>query len=209
MTDQFDGPSGTIRFGYGSNYTEIEGDGTIALAGDATTWDDLRVALETGKLTGANNPAFEQVSDNGAGSAGVYAYNFDDGDEIWFSVQLPHTWKEGSTIYPHLHWCAEGNASGDNIGIGLEYVWKNINETFGNTTIITRDVAGDTALKHLIHNFAVAGIDGTGQTISSVLLCRFFRQAAGADNYAGGIFATEIDFHFEIDTMGSRAILSK
>lgn len=192
-----------------TNYLAIEADGTLEFNGNATVWDDLRVTLEAVKVTGANQPAWEKVKDDGAGSAGVYAWNFDDGDECWFSVQLPHSWKLESTIYPHLHWCAEGDASAANVGIGLEYTWCDTGETFGNTTLLPRDVAGDTAFKSILSNFSDSGIAGTGHTLSSVLLCRFYRYAAASDNYAGGIFALELDFHYEMDTVGSRQVAAK
>lgn len=202
----------SLRVGGESSYAEFEDDGTLEFMGDATVWDDLRVSLERGKVAGANTPTWAKFQDNGAGSAGVYAYQFADGDEIWFSVQMPHGWKVASTIYPHLHWSPSSDVDpADNVGIGLEYCWVDIYEDFGNTTIITRDVSTgvNNNNAHLIHNFSTTGISGTGHTLSSVLHCRFFRQAAGADNYAAAIWGHEIDFHYEIDTVGSRQALSK
>jgi hypothetical protein len=97
------------------------------------------------------------------------------------------------------------------VGLGLEYTWANINGTFGNTTIETRDVPTgvDAANDHLVHNVPENGIDGTGYTISSILVCRLFRQAALADNYADPIWIYEFDIHYEIDTIGSRGITTK
>ncbi|KKK68933.1 hypothetical protein LCGC14_2939070, partial [marine sediment metagenome] len=58
-------------------------------------------------------------------------------------------------------------------------------------------------------NVTAAGIDGTGHTISSILLCRIKRVAAGSDNYAGGIAILDFDVHYEIDTVGSRQEIIK
>ena len=55
----------------------------------------------------------------------------------------------------------------------------------------------------------VAGIDGTGHTISSILICRIKRVAAQTDNYASGIAILDFDIHYEIDTIGSRQELVK
>jgi hypothetical protein len=200
---------GPAKFGDvpAGNYSEFENDGTLVFIGDAAVWDDLRVPLVTGRVAGANVPSFEVLTGN------TQAWNFDDGDEIFFTVQMPHSWKIGSTIYPHLHWCPESSVDpSDNVGIGFEYEWVGIGDTFSGTITITRDVPTGvgSALKHLVHNFDEAGIDGSSITgVSSMLNCRFFRQAAGSDNYAGGIFALEVDFHYEIDTIGSRGIISK
>lgn len=195
----------------GGNYTEIENDGTLRFVGDATVWEDLRVPLERGRPAGGNQPTWAQFKTNGAGSNGVYTWQFDDGDEIWFTVQLPHSWREGSVIYPHLHWSPSSDVDpSDNVGIGLEYTWADMDETFGNTTIITRDVPTgvNNQDEHLFHNFDEAGIDGTGHTISSILVCRFFRQAAASDNYADPIWGLEVDFHYEVARAGSREILT-
>ena len=62
---------------------------------------------------------------------------------------------------------------------------------------------------HQLGNIPAAGIDGSGHTISSVLLCRIKRVAADTDNYAGGVAILDFDVHYEIDTVGSREILTK
>lgn len=196
----------------GSDYTAIEADGTIEFNGDATVWDDLRVPLQRGRVAGGNNPDFIQFATDGAASNGVYVYSFDDGEEIFFSVQMPHGWKVGSTIYPHLHWSPSSDVDpADNVGIYLEYVWADIGEDFGNTTIIGQDVSTgvNNDKNHLIHNFDDAGISGAGHTLSSILHCRFYRAAAVGDNYADPIWAHEVDFHYEIDTVGSRQVTTK
>ena len=178
-----------------------------------TAWEDLRVPLERAKVAGANVPTYSKYKDDGAGSGGVYVYSFDDGDEIFFSVQIPHGWKEGSTIYPHIHWTPSGDASpSDNVGIGLEYAWADIDEDFpANTSDEQRDIPTgvNNADKHLFHDIPAAGIDGAGHTISSILSCRLYRQAALADNYAGSIWIFEFDVHYEKDTAGSQTAISK
>lgn len=65
----------TIGNSASSDYLKIEADGTPALTGAATGWDDLRVE-PTIKATGTNDPAFTQWFTNGAGSRGVYLYEF-------------------------------------------------------------------------------------------------------------------------------------
>ena len=60
-----------------------------------------------------------------------------------------------------------------------------------------------------IADVTTAGIDGTGHTISSVLLCRIKRVSATSDNYSGGVAIMDFDVHYEIDTMGSRQELVK
>lgn len=193
----------------GGDYSEFEADGTLQFVGDAIVWDDLRVPLSTARTAGANVPTFETFRGS------TRAFNFDDGDEIFLIVQMPHSWRVGSVIYPHLHWCPESDSDpSDNIGIGLEYTWADIDADFpAITTTITRDVPTgvDNAFNQQIHNFDVDGITPPASItgISSVLICRIFRQAAVADNYADGAFFIEFDIHYELNTVGSREILTK
>jgi len=193
----------------GGNYLEVESDGTLEFNGNATVWDDVRVPLEKGKLAGGSNPTFEKFKDNGSGSNGVYAYNFSDGNELFFSLQMPHSWKLGSTVYPHFHIASKTDGSGKKIKLGFEYTWQSIHGTFGNTTVETRDVDLDTAYKHLIFNVPSAGVSGTGMGLSSMLFCRVYREAADSDNFAGDVYFLEWDMHYEQDTVGSRQVTTK
>lgn len=178
-------------------------------------YDDLRVSALATKVGGSKDPGFAVVKDNGSASQGVFTYWFDDAteEELYFEVQMPHAWLEGDTIHPHLHWIPASNGSvGDSVGWGLEYTWADVNEVFGNTTILYTDNRTDTdtaplAFKHYISAFPA--IDGTGHTLSSVLICRVFRDATASgsgitDNYLPDAGLISIDFHFKSDQPGSR-----
>lgn len=65
-------------------------------------------------------------------------------------------------------------------------------------------------LKHYLTDLGT--LTGTGKTMSSMLLCRLFRDATGAlktDDYGNTTFGLEIDFHIEIDSFGSIAEYTK
>ena len=87
---------------------------------------------------GVNDPNLVQVKDNGSGSTGVYTYQFDNNteEELFFAAQIPHAWKEGSNIYPHVHWYPTNTDTG-NVIWGLEYTWANVNGTFGRGNVGT------------------------------------------------------------------------
>lgn len=173
-------------------------------------WDDLRVAVASAARLGLTDPDWVKVLDNGATSVGVYALGFADNrdEEVFFTVQIPHTYKQGTDIYPHVHWLPMSTGTGV-VEWQLEYTWTNINGTFGNTTEISCTDSGDgTAYKHQIASFS--SISGTGKNISSMLLCRLHRDGGnGSDTYVGDAVLLEIDFHYQINTMGSRQELSK
>jgi len=156
----------------------------------------------------SNNPVLTKLFDDGSGSQGVYAFVFSDGDEALITIQMPHSWKEGTTIQPHIHFMTTSDVSpADNFGIEFEYSWVDIGEDFpANSTLETNDISTgiNSDIMHQAAHITATGIDGTGHTISSVLLCRIKRVAATGDNYGDGVAILDFDIHFEMDTIGSR-----
>jgi len=54
--------------------------------------------------------------------------------------------------------------------------------------------------EHIIH--PLGSIPGAEKTLSSMLVCRLYRSAS--DSYGGDTGLLEIDFHYQIDSDGSR-----
>lgn len=178
-----------------------------------TVWDDLRVPVTSTKLGGSKDPGFAKVIDNGSGSQGLFTYLFDAGseEEIYFACQLPHNWKKETDIKPHVHWIPVANGTaGQKVCWGLEYSVKAINGVFGNSTIIYGDtvnpsVSALVAKTHYLTSLTAISMTGI-TTVSSMLLCRLFRDATGVggtDSYTDDAALLEIDFHYEIDSLGS------
>lgn len=166
-----------------------------------TQWDDMRVPVSA-LAPGAT--AADPIIYGPAGS--VRIRGFDGGvtlESMDFCAQLPHGYKEGTDIQPHVHWCPTTNAAG-NVIWNLDYYWLDIGSTIPVlTTINTGAVAaGGTAWKHLKSDLPV--ISGTGKLISSMLMCRIFRDPVGSDTYPDDAGLLEIDFHYQIDSTGSR-----
>lgn len=199
----------------------VETDGTVRMDNSATVWDDLRVPLSE-PATGTLIPDWAKFP-YGSAISGPYLNWFKASgiDEMYFVVQLPHDWKEGSAIFPHIHWVpSENGASGKLPKWGLQYAWLNIGETFTSfttiygTTTVPADVSLTASRQYLTPLFAGttnAGISGTGKTISSMLVCRIFRDGDDAteDTYGGRAGALEVDFHYERNTIGSRSEYTK
>lgn len=178
---------------------------------EPSRWDDLRVSPVASKAGGSKAPVFTKFTDNGAGSQGVFAYAFGTATEkeLYFEVQLPHTWVAGSDIKPHVHWShVEASPPGTtNVQWGLEYTWANADppgHVFGTTTIITGSTTVPVSSTRQQFITSLGTIDGTSKWLSSVLLCRVFRDVAN-DNFAGDAFALSFDFHIQHNTWGSIA----
>lgn len=203
------------KLGGSANYIEINSSGELFLRGDATVWDDMRVPFSAGLQpdSGSRAPSIVQIFDDGISSRGIYVTCFEDNavnseQEMYFAVQLPHSYKEGSDIEPHVHWVPDDTETGDVVW-GLEYTWASIDGTYPVTSIITTvGSARGTRHQHTMTDFTP--IDGTGKGISSMLSGRLFRNSSNVlDTYANGACLLEFDFHFEMDTMGSRLEASK
>jgi len=147
-------------------------------------YDDVRVDIISTRVGASTyQPTWTQVKTDGAGSRGVYAYAFHptNENEVFFELQLPHAWKEGSPIWPHIHWAPVDTDTGSVVW-GLEYTKATVGDAYGNTTTLSVTDPGDgTAYKHQIAVFS--SIDMTGDSLSTVLICRLFRDAGnGSDD---------------------------
>jgi hypothetical protein len=187
----------------------------IIVEGGRIWWDDLRVPMTATNLGGTKDPGFAKIRDNGSGSQGVFAYLFDKSteEELHFMCQLPHAWKYGGQIEAHVHWSPVANGtSGHVVSWGLEYTWASVAGDFGNTTIVYTNThyPADAVLvadRHYLSSFGE--LADTGKGISSMLVCRIFRDATGGgltDSYTDDAALLEVDFHYRIEQPGSRAM---
>lgn len=176
-----------------------------------TLWEDLRVSTTSTKLGGSKDPNWAQFATNGSGSRGVYTYSFNHivENEVFFNVQLPHGWVEGTDIYWHVHWSASTSSNIGTIVWGLEYTWSNIGSVFPNTTIVGVadgvDFPGGSLKKHMMTSGVK--INASGKTASSMILCRMFRDltnstGAGNNTLLESIFLLENDFHYQCNACG-------
>lgn len=196
-----------------SNFV-IEADGTFRMDGNATVWDDLMVypdATSKGSSFPPTWKIFKKNSENN--SQGVYLWSFSSSSEqeLYFTAQIPHSYKVGTSLYPHVHWTTSSETPGrSNVVWGLEYSVIAIGGHFPYTTTIraTSVIAGITNItssgQHLISAFS--SIPGTDLGISTVITCRLFREV----NNSGDTFGNEVgllgfDIHYEKDTEGSRS----
>jgi hypothetical protein len=170
-----------------------------------TEWDDLRSPISA--LAPGATPADPIVYGPGGS---VRIRGFDGGaitESMDLSVQLPHSYKEGTDIHPHVHWCPTTNNAG-NVIWRLDYYWVNMQDLIPVLAQIDTGAvaASGAAWQHLVADFAA--ISGAGKLISSMLMCRIWRDPT-TDTYPDDAGLLEVDFHFELDSIGSRAEHSK
>lgn len=214
--------AGVTTLGDGTNQVKIDSAGHFSLEGAASNYNDIVVPPFSTYLSGANGPLFTALKNNGSGSIGVQTFTFQDmgassEQQVYFSIQMPHSWKEGTTIYPHIHWSPQSNTGGSVVW-GFEYSWVDYNSTtpvaFPNSTIITATSSAVTSSdvdKHLITAFNSILPSATQGKISSIMMCRLFRNSSNPqDTYNGGNAALlSFDVHYEIDALGSNSQYGK
>lgn len=179
-------------------------------AADLILWDDLRTPGHDVRTSGSSPPAM--VAGFG-GNATLYTLQFDGVstlEEVFFDVQLPHSWKQGSVIYPHVHFSPVSTNSADAVSrtvrFVLDYTWTNVNSAFGivaSYEMTKAFVPNTSQWLHLIAS-GVGGLDGSGKNISSVLKCRLYRDPTHAtDTYPQDVALNSFDIHFQVDSLGS------
>lgn len=125
---------------------------------------------------------------------------------IYITVQLPHSWKEGTTIYPHVHVRQSANQQAV---FKLDYIWYNIGDEI--PTVWTTYTMNEYAIAYTSGNRSQilknsVGISGAGKVISSILKIKLYRD----DNvYTGDILADQFDIHIEVDSFGSEEQFDK
>lgn len=194
------------------NYTKITADGSLSYVGNATRWDDLKVPVNSVKIKKVTDEPKWEVF---IGNLVLLWFRNEKSDDVVFTVQMPHGWKEGTRIYPHVHWTTKGGAPGVNrVTWDLEYTWQKVGGIYDSTTssitgtaVATPNEGSIENYEHIITPIGTDGIDGAGMTLSSMLVCRLSRNAS--DSYSGDAGLLEIDFHYQIDSDGSNQEYTK
>jgi hypothetical protein len=196
------------------HHTTFEADGTMLMSGDATVWDDIRIIPSVWDVAGGTDPDIIDYLANGAGTA-FKVYAFAKGDQGWFTLQLPHGYKAGTDLMAHVHWTPGPRGVAENTKVvqwRLEYSIVSIGGNFPSpSTIPIPGTCDGVNHKHLMT--AQVAISGVGLGISSQMFGRIYRFNDVSDTWVGignnlPIFI-ELDFHIEMDTIGSRTSLGK
>ena len=207
----YDISAGSGSFGSATDYVDIDDSGNMYFLGDATVWDDLRIVPSIFDVPGGTDPDVNDYQPAGSGTT-FKVYAFAKGDSGYFTIQLPHSYKEGTSLYPHVHWTpgARGVAeSGNVVQWRLDYSFADIDGTFpASTTVPLPDTCDGTDHKHQMTPMGT--ISGVGLGISSQMFGRIYRWNDASDTWVGTLtnlpIFLEFDIHFEIDSVGSKTI---
>lgn len=206
-----------------------------------TCWDDLRISADMVHVSGTLNaepPTYGPIIHNaerGPSYSGIWGYRFGHGKEgkglfqnCHFHAQLPHRYRVGTDLEPHVHVRLDPGSDGmaeQTLLLELEYTWTNIGEKKPDTTqILTLNhkvSQSDLIADNLVISFGF--ISKPDADISSMLDCRFSRITVGRkweedywlsagfqnDTFEGSLIFKEFDFHYQVDASGSAEQYSK
>lgn len=185
------------------NFAEFETDGTLKLSGDATAWDDQQIIIGGIKFAGASDPTWTAYK-----GGRVLAFNKAQDNIVYFTAQLTHKYKIDSNISFHIHTVHAAGGVG-NSRWNFTHSWADMMADFpGESTQSETFTSPNDADKHELHEFDdIETNSGAGQKVSSVILCSLQREGTDAvnDTYDDDIYLVAMDFHIEMDTIGSRA----
>lgn len=185
----------------GKAYIKIDSTNGLRMYNGATSWEDLRVSPTELKSVGVvDKPDFNFVT---------LTLDFPQGDSseaAGYVYQLPHSWREGTSVEFHLH--VEHDTTGTPV-FALQYQWVNTNAVIPATwtRITSTGFVYTRTSGQKIHNMIeFPAISGVGKTISSIFKVKIYR----IDNsYIGDCRILEADLHIEIDAFGSKTETSK
>lgn len=192
----------------GGNYYEVESDGTAKFNGDATVWEDANVGATTLFGPAATQPDLAEFLDSTGTGTGIYGRAFDVGEKVSGDVEIPHSYKEGSDLYFHLHWQGITAPTGtDKVQWELTYCIADPEVVMPAATTITVETDFDTQYENKLSAFAA--ISGASVTIMGQFIFTLERIAATTDEYGGDALVQTVGLHYEQDTGGSRQISTK
>lgn len=125
---------------------------------------------------------------------------------MYGNVEIPHdmyTWT-GAVLSPHIHWMGT-TTSATTTGIWfLDYSIRKVNWLYTSTTTITWENYGITWRQARISEID-GDIPATGLSIGDTISFRIWRNSSlSTDTYQWDLCLTQVGFHYQIDTLGSR-----
>jgi hypothetical protein len=162
---------------------------------DGTVWDDLRAPFTQVRQGALLKPDFDETN------VGLLFPQNDPTEIAFIIMQLPHDYKQGTNIKPHVHWQQSAATA---VTWKMDYKLFDPEELIpASFTTLTTSTGVFTYTSGNLHQISSFGeIDCSGVSgVSSVLLVKVYRD----DNTTtGDVLGFEFDVHYQRDTMGSR-----
>lgn len=162
-------------------------------------WDDLRIPVTASKLGSQDKPDFDYTN------IGLLFPQNSTSEFICTIVQMPHAYKVGTSIYPHIHFV---QTSSSVPVFKMTYRWYDGggDPSVSFTTITTNSLRFTYTSGSLSQVASFPPIVCPITNISSILDVKIYRD----DNVVtGDVLVKEFDIHYQLDTLGSKTVSVK
>ena len=203
--------AGITKIGDGgtTNYTAIDSGGFMEAKGSAIAYKDINMAgYLLGKPASSAPGIVTFVDENGADTT-IETYGFAVDEKVHGGFELQHDYVEGTDLVFHVRWQGITAPTGtDNVQWRLNYILMRDGTTLNAAVAIdSPDTAFDTQYESVRTDFAA--ITGTNFLIGDQFMFTLTRVASTGDAYAGEALIATAGIHYQVNTIGSRAITSK
>lgn len=161
-------------------------------------WGDITADLGSGKVAGANQPTWSTFRD------GIQAYQFSATTmkELWITFHVDHDYKDGSSVYPHVHWSPNTTSTGT-VRWGFEYtVAKGHDQAAfpaSVTVYVETTISSNKQYQHIISEVVDNDAFNAFEP-DTLILMRVFRDAGHVnDTFPDAVHAFTADIHFQGD----------
>jgi len=160
---------------------------------DDVQWDDLKFPATSGKQGALDKPDFDYTN------LGLLFPQNDTAEKIYMIGQMPHAWKVGTNIKPHIHYAQDES---DTPTFKLNYRITENGSAVGSFTTITSTTAIFTYTSGtIIQILPFPAIDMSAvDSVSAVLELILWRDD---NDVTGDVLFKEFDLHYQIDSNGS------
>jgi hypothetical protein len=199
-------------FGMSPNFTNFESDGTMVMNGNSTVWDDIQFIATSGKVPASHYPAWTTWN----GDFAAYTFAVDDYIDLG-AKEVMHGYKEGTDLYPHLHWVVNGtDVNARAVKWELVYSTSPSSESSPYTYVfpapqtLSAEVTLQAGVTDRTSIYQEMGtISGSGLKTGSLIRLRIRRVTAAGTAPTNNPFGFEVGVHAELDTIGSRTRTGK
>jgi hypothetical protein len=182
-------------------------------------WGLLPLPLSTLQPLGANVPTQIKFKDDGSGSAGVFAYRFDDEtaineNQVGFILLAPRSWLEGTAVMPVVYSTPE-DTTVCNYRVCVEYVISTNGDFPTNTSTVCETFASAASAsanqKVLIDGPADTELDVTGTVFDGIIIGRLYRNSGHAEDTCNAkyLLIHGLGIRYRIDRPGTRTRTTK
>jgi hypothetical protein len=166
-------------------------------------WGSEAIDLGVLRLPAAKQPTWIDFK---GGQVLSFSYQAVEANEerVFFSTILPANYKEGTDVYPHVHWACEDGTVG-NVAWYSAGSWSNVGEAFPDPA--AAPLIGPNSPVQDMHNRVSTLFPGAGKKHGSIIVAELRRNSSNvADTLIGkNCYLLQLDYHYEVETLGSAA----